>query len=305
MNTAEQMGYASHERLLIVNADDYGLCRSTNDGVLQLLSENAISSATIMMTCPWSADAAASILKKAPSSDLGVHWTLTSEWKGYRWGPIGRVYPSNSLAGRDGWFPATIAEFEKSAESCQVKAELIAQTEAALAAGLRLTHADNHMGSLYGFSTGVDFLPVVFDVCAEYGLPFRLPRKLNAAEGKTFPKELQQRAILRARQAVDRGIVLPDYVIGPEFRLTPGETYEDMNAEGILLLRGLLPGVTEWISHPSLVTEELRSFHGAPDKRGMEMAFWRDPEVHLVLAEENIRVISWRELQQLQLSLSI
>ncbi|MFD0670216.1 polysaccharide deacetylase family protein [Cohnella sp. GCM10027633] len=305
MNTAEQMGYASNDRLLIVNADDYGLCQSANEGVLQLLEENAISSATIMMPCPWSEAAAASLLARVPAADIGVHWTLTSEWAGYRWGPIGRLYPSDTLTERGGWFPATNTDIERKADPEQIRAELIAQTEAALAAGLTLTHADNHMGSLYGFHTGNDYLSIVFDVCSAYGLPFRLPRSLRETGGRSIPKELGKRAKERARLAEDRGIVLPDYVTGPEFRLAPGEGYEQLKAHGIAMLRGLLPGVTEWIGHPALLTEELRSFHGQPDKRGMELAFWRDPEVREALEEQNIRMIGWRELQLLQRTLAI
>lgn len=305
MSTASQLGYSGNDRLLIVNADDFGLCRSTNEGVLLLLNEKAISSTTIMMTCPWSEDAAASLIERSPAADIGVHWTLTSEWNGYRWGPLCRTQPTNTLSGKNGWFKATVAEFEKAAAPEQVRAELIAQTEAALAAGLRLTHADNHMGSLYGFHTGQDLLSVVFDVCAMYGLPFRLPRQLQPIGGRKISKELERRAKQRVRQAEDRGIVLPDYLAGLEFHQSPDEDYDAMKATGIAMLRGLLPGVTEWISHPSIDTEELRSFHGEPAKRGMELMFWQDPDVLGVLDEENIRLIGWRELQQLQASLSI
>ena len=217
MSTATQLGYGNHHRLLIVNADDYGLCRSTNEGILLLLKEKAISSTTIMMTCPWSEDAVAAIIERTIATDIGVHWTLTSEWNGYRWGPLCRTQPTYTLSGKNGWFPATIAEFEKAAAPEQVRAELIAQTEAALAAGLRLTHADNHMGSLYGFHTGQDLLPVVFDVCAMYGLPFRLPRQLHPLGGRKISKELERRAKQRVRQAEDRGIVLPDFLTGLEF----------------------------------------------------------------------------------------
>lgn len=305
MNTAQRMGYSGEDRLLIVNADDFGLCRSANDGVLQLLEAQAISSATIMMPCPWSADAIASLKRRAPQADVGVHWTLTSEWTPYRWGPLSRAKPTDSLAEGAGWFPAANADVERRADPEQVRAELIAQTEAALASGLALTHADNHMGSLYGFHTGRDFLHVAFDVCATYGLPFRLPRQLRETGGRTIPKELHRRAKLRARQAEDRGIVLPDYVTGPEFRLSPGQTYDDMKAESIALLRDLQPGVTEWIAHPALDTEELRSFHGAADKRGMELSFWRDPEVRTTLDDLGVRLIGWRELRAYQASLSL
>jgi predicted glycoside hydrolase/deacetylase ChbG (UPF0249 family) len=86
MNTAQRMGYGKEERLLIVNADDFGLCRSVNESVVSLLTANEISSATIMMTCSWSADAVLCLRKTVPDADIGVHRTLTSEWPNYRWG---------------------------------------------------------------------------------------------------------------------------------------------------------------------------------------------------------------------------
>jgi predicted glycoside hydrolase/deacetylase ChbG (UPF0249 family) len=185
-----------------------------------------------------------------------------------------------------------------------VRCELIAQTDAAIRSGLSPTHADNHMGSLYGFYTGKDLLPIVFDICAKYGLPFRLPRRLLPVGGRSIPSELLERAKFRVRQADDRRIVLPDYVLGPEYRLGDGDRYEAVKSEGIGLLRSLLPGVTEWIAHPARATAELRAFHGHPDKREMELAFWRDVDVRAVLAEESIELIGWRELQLLQASLS-
>lgn len=305
MNTAQRLGYGKEEKLLIVNADDFGLCRSVNETIAELISNKEISSTTIMMNCSWSADASALIQSVAPDADVGVHWTLTSEWPLYRWGPICRSRATGSLSGRDGWFPETISEVERRADPEEVRHELIAQTEAALRSGLALSHADNHMGSLYGFHSGKDLLPIAFDVCARYGLPFRLPRRLMPVGGRVIPTELSDRAKIRVRQADDRGIVLPDYVLGPEYRLNWGETYESVKVEGIRLIRNLLPGVTEWISHPARPTDELRAFHGHPDKRGMEISFWQDEEVREVLEAERVRLIGWKDLQNLQASLSV
>ncbi|TVY02261.1 polysaccharide deacetylase family protein [Cohnella terricola] len=304
MNTAQRLGYGKDEKLLIVNADDFGLCDSANETIVGLLSEQVISSTTIMMNCSWSADAAKRIRLTVPSADVGVHWTLTSEWPGYKWGPLCRSRPISTLTVAGGWFPATVGELERRADPEEVRHELIAQTEAAIASGLTLTHADNHMGSLYGFHTGQDLLSIVFDICARYGLPFRLPRKLVPVGGRTIPSELDERARKRVRQADDRGIVLPDYVSGPEYGLNEGGTYESVKEEGIRLIRNLLPGVTEWISHPARATAELRAFHGQPDKRQMEAAFWRDKEIRSILAAERVRLIGWKDLQRLQASLS-
>lgn len=300
MDTAERLGYRKGARLLIVNADDFGLCRSVNEGVMQLLSEKAVSSATIMMTCSWSAHAAALIKEHAPNADIGVHWTLTSEWPRYKWGPIGRSRAMSTLAEADGWFPATIVDVEENSDPEEVRIELISQVEAALHAGLTLTHADNHMGSLYGLLTGRDLLLVAFDVCEHYGLPFRLPRYLLPIDGMPIPAELQQLANIRVKQADERGIVLPDFVTGLDFRMTIGETYELMKAEGIRMIRNLLPGVTEWIAHPSMITEELKAFHEQWEKRGWEREFWNDDDVKAVLDDEKIHMIGWKDLQRLQ-----
>lgn len=304
MNTGQRLGYGKEERLLIVNADDLGLCRSVNEGVLQLLSEKAVCSATIMMTCPWSVDAAELIQQQVPNADIGVHWTLTSEWPRYKWGPISRKRSLTTLANAAGWFPSTIVEVEVRSDPEEVRTELMSQVEAALKAGLSLTHADNHMGSLYGFLTGRDLLLVAFDVCASYGLPFRLPRYLLPAGGRSIPTELQALADTRVRQAEDRGIVLPDYVTGFEYGSVDGETYDVMKAEGIGMIRGLLPGVTEWISHPSKVTYELKAFHDQWEKRGWEQRFWTDEDVKSVLAQEGIQMIGWKDLQRLQTGIS-
>ncbi|WP_373230965.1 polysaccharide deacetylase family protein [Cohnella sp.] len=304
MNTAQRMGYGKTERLLIVNADDFGLCRSVNEGVAELLLGHQISSATIMMNCSWSADAVSFIHETVPDADIGIHWTLTSEWSRYRWGSLSRSRGTTTLTDHLGWFPASVVEIEQRADPEEVRVELISQIEAALKAGVTLTHADNHMGSLYGFYSGKDLLPIAFDVCARYGLPFRLPRRLISIGGRTIPVELQERAKVRARQAEDRGIVLPDYVTGPEYRLSDGDTYDSVKTEGIGLLRQLLPGITEWITHPSHVTDELRAFHGHSEKRGMELKFWKDEDVRAVLTEEQIRLIGWKELQSFQASLA-
>jgi len=300
VNTAQRLGYGKEEKLLIVNADDFGLCLSANETVVELLAAGAVSSATIMMCCSWSADAIARVLDAVPNADVGVHWTLTSEWEGYKWGPVFRSGPTNTLVDRKGWFHETVAEVERRADPEEVRLELIAQTEAAIRSGLSPTHADNHMGSLYGLYTGMDLLPIVFDICAKYGLPFRLPRTLIPVGGRTIPAELQERAKKRVRQADDRGIVLPDYLIGPEYGLNEGDTYETVKREGIGLIRSLLPGVTEWIAHPAKAVPELRAFHGHPDKREMERAFWLDEDVRRTLSEERVRFIGWSELRNLQ-----
>ncbi|OME88189.1 hypothetical protein BK120_02435 [Paenibacillus sp. FSL A5-0031] len=299
MSLAKALGYGENEKLLIINADDYGVCHSVNVGIQQLLLEQTVSSATIMMPCGWAREAALWSARH-PQIDVGVHFTFTSEWDMYRWGPVNRKGSTSSLVTHENYFPKDSKTFELQADPEQVKEELIAQIEMALAMGMKPSHADNHMGSLYGLATGRNFLSIVLDVCASYGLPFRLPRNLRQNIGQVASPELEEQAKQLGMLADSKGVVILDYLIGLPFHLEEGETFDSLKASMQQVLEGLQPGVSEIIIHPSLVTDELNAFHMQPLKRGMEFELFRDAEIKNTLQKENIRMIRWSELQKLQ-----
>ncbi|WP_307860707.1 polysaccharide deacetylase family protein, partial [Paenibacillus cisolokensis] len=299
MNVAKLLGYGEQDRLLIINADDFGVCHTTNVGIQKLLEGGVVSSATLMMPCGWAREAALWSARH-PQFDVGVHLTLTSEWDHYKWGPVCRTHPTDTLVTEEGYFPKDTKTFETQADPEQVREELVAQIEMALRLGMKPSHADNHMGSLYGLATGRDFLDIVFDVCAQYGLPFRLPRYLLQENGQVAPPEMADLARKRADEANAKGVLVLDYLLGLPFGMAEGETYSSLKSDMQALLRSLRPGVSEIIIHPSPVTDELRAFHGQPDKRGMEMDLFRDPEVQETIREEGIILIRWKDLQNVQ-----
>ncbi|MCQ6560121.1 polysaccharide deacetylase family protein [Paenibacillus mendelii] len=299
MSTALALGYGPQDRLLIVNADDFGLCHSTNLGIERLLVDGVVSSATIMMPCGWAREAALWSARH-PHLDVGVHYTFTSEWDAMKWGPVYRGGPTLSLVTAEGYFQRDVKRFERQAAASEVRCELAAQVEMALELGVNVTHADNHMGSLYGLQLGRHFLVEVFEVCAQYGLPFRLPRHLLLESGQVAPPVLAKQAREMAELADSMGVIVLDYLLGLPFRAAPGETYDVMKQQMLGILGNLHPGVTEIILHPSLVTEELTAFHGAPDRRGMEMELFRDPDIRQKLQAEGIIPIRWRDLRNLQ-----
>ncbi|MFC5186927.1 ChbG/HpnK family deacetylase [Actinomadura harenae] len=141
MNLAERLGHAPDARLLIVNADDLGMCLSANTGILALLDAGAISSATVMTPCSW----APAAIGAAGGHDVGVHLTLTSEWDSYRWGPVTRDAPVSSLVDADGYFPRDCRTVEERANPDEVYRELRAQVLKAISLGLDPSHADNHV----------------------------------------------------------------------------------------------------------------------------------------------------------------
>lgn len=296
----ERLGHAAETRAVILNADDYGMCRGANTAISQLLDAGHLDSATIMMPCSWAADAAAFAARRH-DLDVGVHLVLTSEWDRYRWRPLTGIL--SSLVDATGYFPRTVREVELQAADDDVAAELDLQIEAALTAGVDVTHLDNHMGSVYGLETGRNFLAPVLELAARHRLPFRLPRY---AAGHGVDAALQP-ALDQAVAAADAaGVVIPDRLWTHPFELAgeataQQETYEQVRDGFIELLRAVPAGVTEVYLHPMIDGPELR---GTVDfgaiKRGYEVRLLTDPLVAQAVADEGLVRIGWRALRDLQ-----
>jgi predicted glycoside hydrolase/deacetylase ChbG (UPF0249 family) len=216
---------------------------------------------------------------------------------------VGTSGSTTSLVDGYGFFPPDCATFEQSADADEVRAEIVAQFARAEALGVDATHADNHMGSLYGLATGRDFLEIVLEECAARGLPFRLPRSADLY-GVDIPEPVrpiaEQLVAARGAYADSLGVVLPDYTWTYEFALRPGETYESVKADLLEMLRATRPGVTEIYLHPFEDDDELRDIAPGSQKRGWELALLRDDDVRTAIVEEGIHRTGWRELRDLQ-----
>jgi predicted glycoside hydrolase/deacetylase ChbG (UPF0249 family) len=292
---ANRLGFAPNSRLLIINADDYGMCRAANTGITSLLRARQIDSATVTLPCSWAPDAIATAVTNG--YDVGIHLTLTSEWESYRWGPVASGGTTASLVDPQGYFPAESRTVEQKADPEELARELRAQLTKAIALGLDPTHVDSHMGSVYGLATGRDFLAQVLPLCAEFGLPLRLPR---SEAGLNLPPEFAPLVAAKAELADRFGVVILDHLWGSAFQLQQNQTYEDVRSDIIEVIRNLRPGVNELFLHPFEDTEELQAIMPDHAKRGMELRLLADPEVQDALIEEGIVRIGWRKLRDLQ-----
>ncbi|KAA0962442.1 ChbG/HpnK family deacetylase [Microbacterium sp. ANT_H45B] len=294
---ADRLGLAPGARAIIINADDFGMCHAANTAITGLLSAGHIDSTTVMMPCAWAPEALAFAAART-DLDVGVHLVLTSEWTDYRWRPL--TGTGTTLVDAAGCFPADTLSIEQNADEADVEAEVAAQLQGALDAGVDVTHLDNHMGSVYGLLTGRDFLAPVFALAARHGLPIRLPRSM---EGTADDAALQAKLTEAAAAADALGIEIIDRLWSHPFDAAPDESYEQVRDGFIALLRAVPAGVTEIYLHPMVDDDELRAVvdFGAV-KRGHELRLLSDPAVLRAIADEGLVRIGWRALRDLQRS---
>ena len=279
-STAERLGYAPDARILIVNADDFGMCHDQNEGVMTGLKEGLFTSSTILVTCPWFEEAA-DFARNNSKADLGVHLTLTAEWDAYKWGPVSARHSVRSLIDEHGYLWQTVPQVYGHARLDEAEQELRAQIEKALAAGIDVTHLDSHMGTL---QLRADYHEIYARLAAEYRVPIRLAsRKLMRDQMPTVLDQLDT-----------SGVVTPDHLVfhGPS-KLEETESYWTN------LIRSLFPGVTEILCHPALARDELKSCARDAFQREADFRYFTSEKTRRLLADEGIELIGYRKLRDL------
>ncbi|CAG7653753.1 polysaccharide deacetylase family protein [Paenibacillus allorhizosphaerae] len=278
------------ERLLIVNADDYGLSPEVNRAITDLFEQRAVTSASLMVPA-GSVCQAVEAAKRLEHAAVGVHLTLTGPYA-----PVAPLADVGSLLTEQGRFHDDPAALEQRADPGEVRRELQSQVERALALGLDPTHLDSHQGSVLGLAGGRDYLDIIFDLCEAHRLPFLLPKRI--VEQPFIAAEHRRRFAARIESADLRGILLIDDMIAFPFAVQDGETYERYKSGVASALKRLKPGITQFTLHPALgpVSKHV------PDaqKREMEYRIFLDQEIRQLLRDERIIPISWRDVRDLQ-----
>jgi predicted glycoside hydrolase/deacetylase ChbG (UPF0249 family) len=280
-STAARLGYPAGSKLLILHADDLAAAHSVDTASFDALNSGAVSSASVMVPCPWLAEVA-DYAKAHPNADLGLHLTLTSEWKTYRWGSVDSSDKVPSLLQPDGTFYSTTEEVAAKAKPAEAEQEIRAQVERALAAGIHPTHLDSHMGSL--FSTP-ELITAYIKVAHEYHLPFLVVRP----PGGSAP----DLSLLSHNDFVLDSVV----IAGPG--LQPDKTKDFyLNA-----VKNLRPGLTEMIVHLGHDDSELQAvmvdhpdFGAAWRRRDFDIV--NSAEFKQALQDNHVILVHWKDVQK-------
>jgi predicted glycoside hydrolase/deacetylase ChbG (UPF0249 family) len=239
---------------LIINCDDFGQSPPMNQAIMHLLEERKVSSATIMAPAPGFEEAA-EWSRRRGQSNIGLHLTLTSEFDALRWKSL-TGHPS--LHDESGYMHKTVEAFERNADTAAVMKELSAQYDAVKRFGISITHADNHMGSLYGTATGRSHIPQVLKQCAKWRVPFRLFRKVHPEDPLLSSIPGVERIVAKASSLAGvLGVAIPDYLLSHPFGIEEGETYEQFKESMIAKMYTLPEGISETYIHPAVEDSEM------------------------------------------------
>src|SRR6476619_5394791 len=152
---------------LVIRSDDAGMSHSVNMALEKLIESGLPVSVSVMFPTPWYQETV-EMLKRYPNVSVGIHLTLNSEWKNYRWGPVLGRSAVPTLVDTDGYFFASSADLPKNkADVKEVEKELRAQIERAVHSGLKIDYVDYHMGTVTKYP---EFLAVAEKLAKEYGL---------------------------------------------------------------------------------------------------------------------------------------
>ena len=279
---AERLGYPAETKLLIVHADDLAVAHSVDAASFDALDKGAVTSASIMIPCPWLTEVAA-YAKTHPDADLGLHLTLTSEWATYRWGPVEPADKVPSLRDAAGYlWPETWPALQN-VKSQEVEREIRAQVGRAIAAGIHPTHLDSHMGVLFAKP---ELFAVLVKLAHEYRLPFLVPR---------IPGDPQKMLSQLAEN---------DFVVDAVVMASPTVKAEEWKEFYVAAMKKLKPGLSEMIVHLGHDDAELQAVTVDHPAYG---AAWRQRDYDLVSSSEfrkaiqdnHVVLVKWKELQKL------
>jgi hypothetical protein len=286
----KKLGYSDDDKLVIIHTDDIGMCQASLDAFADLWDFGTISSAAVMVPCPWF-PATAEWCRNHPEVDMGIHATLTAEWDSYRWGPISTVDRTSGLFDADGYFHHREPPVQAGATLEAVRAEVQAQFDKALQFGIVPTHIDAHMLTVLH----PRLVSAYIETAIRAKVPFMLPRIDSEAEmgmGAETQPAYEFGALVQ--QLEEQGIPLVD-----RFDWMPLDDPHDQINFAKKKLRELPAGITHFVFHPSTDTPELRAICSDWPSRVANYEAFMSKELKDFIKNEGVQVIGYNVLRDL------
>jgi hypothetical protein len=281
------------KRYVIIHADDAGMSRSVNRATIDAMEQGIVSSASIMVPCPWFKEIAA-YAKAHPEKDFGVHLTLNSEWENYRWPPVAGKDQVPSLVDKEGYLWGGVPSVVVNAKAAEVETELRAQVQRALDFGVPVTHLDTHMGAVV---SRPDLVEIYVKLGIEFGVPVFFLRNL----GREVPSE-QVRA--RAAQLVTELDKHHLPVLDHMTQLYTNGTFEDKKAQYLKAIADSQPGVHYLILHCGYDNDELQAITTSNQLRDTDRRIFTDPAFMAAVKKTGVEIVTWKQVSEMAAKLA-
>lgn len=301
---AEKLGYPKGARVLVLHVDDMGMSFDSDEGGIAALIKGVSTSCSVMMPCPW-VPGFIHWLKDHPDIDAGLHLTLTSEWKDYRWGPLAGKNSVPGLVDKEGDLWPSVEAVVQHATADEVEKEISAQLDRARSMGFEPTHLDTHMGTLFGTPA---FTERYIKVGIENHIPIMFPAGHDVLIQKQmhFPDAYLQQIRKAGKMLWDAGLPvlddlennsydwkIPDDIKNDDAKLQQFKTKKYIEA-----IKSLKPGVTMMLMHCTATTEVFQHISDSGPVRRGDMLAMLDPAFKKALQDEKIILTTWRELKE-------
>ena len=251
---------------LIIRTDDAGFSHSVNRALQRLIDTGLPLSVSVMFACPWYQETV-ELLKGHPEVAIGIHLTLNSEWKHYRWGPVAGREAVPTLVDADGYFfHSAEALYKNHPDLREIEKELRAQIQRALRSGLKVDYVDYHMGTAVRY-------PEFRDVAE------RLAREFALGMSEYFGETMES----------------------PQYWAPPAKKADSL----VALIDRLQPGVNVVVTHvgmddPELgALEDMNTDQPLPDmskNRQGELDALTSQKFSEALKARNVRLMTYREV---------
>jgi chitin disaccharide deacetylase len=299
---AEKLGFPKGSRVLILHVDDVGMSWDSNQGAIQAIEKGVATSLSIMMPCPW-VPAFVHYMKEHPGFDAGLHLTLTSEWKDYRWPPLAGRPAVPGLVDSEGALWRSVELVAKNASPDEVETEIREQLKRARELGFEPTHLDSHMGTLFATP---QFMERYIKVGIENKIPVMFPGGHNTMIGQQRDITSDMKVQLKAtgKMIWDAGLpVLDDlHNVSYDFEypgdLSDAALQKVATAQYIKTIRDLKPGLSMVIMHCTAPSEVFRYIANSGRTRKADMLAMTDPGFKKFLQDEKIILTTWREVKE-------
>ncbi|MDP8245587.1 MAG: polysaccharide deacetylase family protein [Candidatus Hinthialibacter antarcticus] len=259
-----------NEIRLIVRADDIGCAHAVNLACIEAYTNGVARTVEVMVPGPWFLEAV-EMLNQHPNLDVGVHLTLTSEWKNVKWRPLthatsfvdafGYFFP---MTGKNPNFPAGSSFLEAKPDLQEVERELRAQIETAKKYIHNVSHLSSHMGTP---TCTPELRKLTQSLADEYGLP----------------------------------IGLPDFVKSTPRWSGNDKSPAEKEAALIEMIKNLKPGTWLTVEHPGHDVQEMQAIghkgyeNVAIDREGVTRAFCSE-KVKAVIKQRGIKLLSYSDI---------